>query len=95
MDRKTYRSRKFGSWERFQAMDAQTVPAGRGDGATFPYEIIERTAASTLKPEWRLRRLCTGVWSSYLEAVVNSRRPPEKGGSFIKGIRQLIQRKPQ
>ena len=28
MDRKTYRSRKFGSWERSQAMDAQTVAGG-------------------------------------------------------------------
>ena len=29
MDRKTYRSRKFGSWERSQAMDVQTVVAGQ------------------------------------------------------------------
>jgi len=42
-DRKAYRSAKFGSWERSQAMDAQTVEAGRADGATFEYERIERT----------------------------------------------------
>jgi predicted DsbA family dithiol-disulfide isomerase len=43
MDRRSYRSRKFGSWERSQAMDAQTVLAGRDDGATFDYEAIKRT----------------------------------------------------
>jgi predicted DsbA family dithiol-disulfide isomerase len=43
MDRRTYRSRKFGSWERSQALDAQTVLAGRRDGATFAYEAIKRT----------------------------------------------------
>lgn len=43
MDRRTYRSRKFGSWERSQAMDTQTVLAGRGEGTTFDYEAIKRT----------------------------------------------------
>jgi predicted DsbA family dithiol-disulfide isomerase len=43
MDRRTYRSRKFGSWERSQAMDAQTVLAGLDDGVTFDYEAIKRT----------------------------------------------------
>jgi predicted DsbA family dithiol-disulfide isomerase len=43
MDRRTYLSRKFGSWERIRAMQAQTVLAGRDDGATFDYEAIKRT----------------------------------------------------
>jgi hypothetical protein len=43
MDRRACRSRKFGSWERSQAMDAQTVLSGKGDGATFAYDAITRT----------------------------------------------------
>ncbi len=43
MDRKSYRSRKFGSWERSQAMDAQTVMAGKAIGLVFDYEAIRRT----------------------------------------------------
>ena len=43
MDRRIYRSRKFESWERSQAMDTQTVLAGRGDGTNFDYRAIERT----------------------------------------------------
>ena len=35
MDRRTYLSRKFGSWERVRALQAQIVLAGRDNGATF------------------------------------------------------------
>ncbi|AKV08351.1 DSBA oxidoreductase [Pseudomonas fluorescens NCIMB 11764] len=43
MDRKTYRSGKFGSWARSQAMDAQVTHAGRAVGLEFDYEQIEKT----------------------------------------------------
>jgi len=43
MDRKIYRSRKFGSWERSQAMDAQTVLSGKADDVIFDYAAIKRT----------------------------------------------------
>src|SRR5262249_48825456 len=43
MDRRTYLSRKFGSSERAQAIQAQTLLAGRGDGVSFNYEAIRRT----------------------------------------------------
>lgn len=43
MDRKVYRSLKFGSWERSQALDACTVLAGRADGIQFDYDRISRT----------------------------------------------------
>ncbi|MBX9623318.1 MAG: DsbA family oxidoreductase [Gemmataceae bacterium] len=42
-DRKEYRSAKFGSWERSQAMDADVTRAGRGEGITFDYEKVART----------------------------------------------------
>jgi predicted DsbA family dithiol-disulfide isomerase len=43
MDRGTYLSNKFGSWERVQAMQARIELAGGGDGATFDYQRIQRT----------------------------------------------------
>ncbi|MFD4507072.1 DsbA family oxidoreductase [Streptomyces sp. NPDC058457] len=43
MDRRTYRSEKFGSWERSRQMDAGTVSAGRDEGIVFDYEAIART----------------------------------------------------
>jgi predicted DsbA family dithiol-disulfide isomerase len=43
MDRRTYRSGKFGSWERSRELDAGTMLAGRGDGIVFDYEAITRT----------------------------------------------------
>ena len=43
MDRRTYLSNKFGSWERVQAMQARIELAGGGDGAIFDYQRIQRT----------------------------------------------------
>ncbi|MGV9385492.1 DsbA family oxidoreductase [Nonomuraea sp. NPDC003707] len=43
MDRRRYRSEKFGSWERSLQLDAGTVPAGRGEGIVFDYEAMTRT----------------------------------------------------
>ncbi|MFC9427626.1 DsbA family protein [Streptomyces sp. NPDC056987] len=43
MDRRAYRSEKFGSWERSQQLDAGTVLAGREEGVAFDYAAITRT----------------------------------------------------
>jgi predicted DsbA family dithiol-disulfide isomerase len=43
MDRKAYRSGKFGSWARSQAMDAQVTHAGKAVGLEFDYERVEKT----------------------------------------------------
>jgi predicted DsbA family dithiol-disulfide isomerase len=43
MDRRQYRTAKFGSWERSLALDAQVTEAGRGDGIPFAFDKIERT----------------------------------------------------
>ncbi|MEQ8825204.1 MAG: DsbA family oxidoreductase [Filomicrobium sp.] len=46
MERKVYRSLKFGSWARSQQLDAQTVLASENDDVTFNYDLIERTPNS-------------------------------------------------
>lgn len=48
MDRKTYRSNKFGSWEYSQSLDAQTIQATANDGIEFRYDLMQVTP-NTLK----------------------------------------------
>src|SRR5258706_1768420 len=43
LNRKMYRSKKFGSWERSQAMDAQVAAAGRSVGIKFRYDLQTHT----------------------------------------------------
>ncbi|MER3493123.1 MAG: disulfide bond formation protein DsbA [Mastigocladus sp. ERB_26_2] len=43
MDRKTYRSKKFGSWEYSQMLDAKTIEATQADGIEFRYDLIRVT----------------------------------------------------
>jgi len=47
MDRKTYRSNKFGSWE-YSNLDAQTIQATASDGIEFRYDLMQVTP-NTLK----------------------------------------------
>jgi predicted DsbA family dithiol-disulfide isomerase len=39
-ERRTYRSRKFGSWARSQVMDAEVAVAGQRVGAAFDYDRV-------------------------------------------------------
>ena len=48
VDRKAYRSAKFGSWARSQAMDSEVTLAGKRAGLTFHYDRV------TLTPNTRL-----------------------------------------
>src|ERR1700687_1222376 len=43
ISRKEYRTKKFGSWERSQELDAQMVAVGKEDGIDFAFDRIERT----------------------------------------------------
>lgn len=48
MERKAYRTGKFGSWEYSQQLDAQTIQATKGDGINFRYDLMQKTP-NTLK----------------------------------------------
>ncbi|KAA1014316.1 DsbA family oxidoreductase [Paraburkholderia panacisoli] len=48
MDRRSYRTRKFGSWARSQGMDAQVAAAGLTAGAQFHYDRMLRTPNTRL-----------------------------------------------
>jgi len=43
VDRRTYRSAKFGSWQKSQALDAQVAAAGAGDGLMFRHDLMGKT----------------------------------------------------
>jgi predicted DsbA family dithiol-disulfide isomerase len=43
IDRREYRMRKFGSWERSLQMDAQLTEVGRSVGIAFRYDLMKRT----------------------------------------------------
>lgn len=48
LDRKTYRSAKFGSWAKSQELDQGTINAAAGDDLEFRYKRIQKTP-NTLK----------------------------------------------
>ena len=43
LNRREYRSKKFGSWEKSQKLDAQVASAGKLAGITFHHDLMERT----------------------------------------------------
>jgi predicted DsbA family dithiol-disulfide isomerase len=43
VDRRAYRSAKFGSWQRSQVLDAQVAAAGRSEGLLFNHDKMEHT----------------------------------------------------
>jgi predicted DsbA family dithiol-disulfide isomerase len=69
MDRRAYRTAKFGSWERSQALDAQVASAGAAEGLVFAFEQMKRRP-NTLDAH-RLIRLAgqQGVQDAVVEAL--------------------------
>jgi predicted DsbA family dithiol-disulfide isomerase len=43
VNRREYRSKKFGSWEQSQTLDAQVASAGKLAGITFRHDLLQRT----------------------------------------------------
>jgi predicted DsbA family dithiol-disulfide isomerase len=43
MERRAYRTRKFGSWERSEQLDGQMTEMGAGEGISFHFELMART----------------------------------------------------
>jgi predicted DsbA family dithiol-disulfide isomerase len=43
MDRRAYRTAKFGSWERSQSLETRVIAAGADEGIAFAFDRIERT----------------------------------------------------
>jgi predicted DsbA family dithiol-disulfide isomerase len=69
IDRREYRTRKFGSWEYSQALDARLIAVGRSEGLDFNFDKIARTP-NTLDAH-RVIRLADqlGVQDAVVEAL--------------------------
>ena len=69
VDRRAYRTRKFGSWEYSQQLDTRLVAAGRAEDLNFNFDKIARTP-NTLDAH-RLIRLAgqAGVQDAVVEAL--------------------------
>ena len=75
MDRKIYRSLKFGSWERSLELDAHTVAASRDVDVSFDYDAITRTPNTFLAhrlswlaaQEGQQRPVVAAILSAYFE----------------------------
>ena len=72
MDRRAYRTHKFGSWARSQSMDAQVAAAGLTAGAQFNYDKVRRT------PNTRL--------AHRLMQFAQSRHEPRKTAALYRAI---------
>ncbi len=69
LDRRAYRSHKFGSWERSLELDAQVKEAGAQDGLAFHHERMEKTP-NTLASHVLVRAAQeTGNQSSVIDAL--------------------------
>lgn len=69
LDRKAYRSRKFGSWEKSLALDAQVHEAGETVGLDFHHDLMAMTP-NTLSSHVLVRRAWeTGLQNEVVEAV--------------------------
>lgn len=72
ISRREYRTRKFGSWERSQELDARVIAVGKEEGIDFAFDRIERTP-NTLDAHrliWLADR--EGVQDSVVEALFRS-----------------------
>ncbi|MGI8500767.1 MAG: DsbA family oxidoreductase [Hassallia sp.] len=72
IDRKTYRSNKFGSWEYSQTLDEQTIQAAIGDGIEFRYDLMQVTP-NTLKAHRLTWKACQfGKATEMVERILNA-----------------------
>lgn len=69
ISRREYRTKKFGSWERSQELDARVIAVGQDEGIDFAFDRIERTP-NTLNAHrliWLAER--DGVQDTVVEAL--------------------------
>ena len=64
ISRREYRTKKFGSWERSQELDARVIAVGKEEGIDFAFDRIERTP-NTLDAH----RL---IWLAEVEGIQNA-----------------------
>lgn len=69
VDRVTYRTQKFGSWERSIALDADVAVAGKRVGITFRHDLMKRTPNSFQAHRLILLAGYDGVQNAVVDAL--------------------------
>jgi predicted DsbA family dithiol-disulfide isomerase len=77
-DRRAYRSAKFGSWERSQALDADVAAAGAQVGLVMRHDLMQRTPNT-----FRAHRL---IWLANQEGVQDAVVEALFGAYFVEGL---------
>jgi predicted DsbA family dithiol-disulfide isomerase len=77
LNRREYRSKKFGSWEKSQTLDAQVASAGKLAGITFRHDLMERTPNT-----FNAHRL---IWLAGEEGVQDAVVEALFGAYFVEG----------
>ena len=77
LDRRKYRSAKFGSWENSLALDEQVKAAGAGEGINFRHDLMERTPNTLDAHKLILLAGREGVQDKIADALFN--------GYFVEG----------
>ena len=77
LDRKEYRSAKFGSWEKSLALDEQVKKAGESEGIHFRHDLMERTPNTFDAHKLILLAGREGVQDKVTDAIFN--------GYFVEG----------
>lgn len=77
LDRKAYRSAKFGSWEKSLALDEQVKTAGASEGMNFRHDLMKRTPNTFDAHKLILLAGREGVQDKVVDAVFN--------GYFVEG----------
>ena len=72
VDRVTYRTQKFGSWERSQALDADVAAAGKRMGIDFRHDRMARTPNSFQAHRLILLAGHDGMQNAVVEALFNA-----------------------
>ena len=72
IDRKSYRSRKFGSWERSQALDAQMAQVGAEEGIRFAFDrmLVTPNTLEAHRLIWLAGK--QGIQSAIVEALFHA-----------------------
>src|SRR5258705_8962667 len=72
MERRAYRTRKFGSWERSTQLDAQMTEMGEAEGISFHFDLMARTpnTFNAHRLIWRFRQ--TGGQDALVEALLRA-----------------------
>lgn len=69
LDRRAYRSRKFGSWERSLALDAHVAEVGRAQGLAFDFTRMTRTPSTRLAHRLAWYAAERGVQAALVPAI--------------------------